>query len=258
MRLKGKYRFKLEALLSFILMIGFVSCDYLEFLGKEGEMVSDEVAIEGVGAIVVDAPYHIHLIQSDEHKILLEGYDFLMKDVIITEEDGVLIIDHLEADYIQKSKKLKLSLFAPDFSKFTINKPVEFTSEGVISGNSLWIVFNGGASFSEMNLNLNYSQVSVNAYGLDHVGKYKLKGECDVFKLTFEGSANVNAVDMSSKACYLNHRSINYCKVNCQEKLKVHVYNTGDTYYAGNPEIETERTGLDGLKPSGEIIHIME
>lgn len=250
--LSHKRSFFVFALLA-ILMGG---CDYLEYLGKKGEIVTEEYSISNFYSVTVEAPYHIHLVQSDENKIVLEGFDYLMSDVLISEDNGILTLDHLQAKYIQKSKKIKATIYSNSFSNFTFNKPVELTNELSLSGDKMHIVFNGGASFSEMNLNLNYQEVSLNLYGLDHVGKYFLGGNCQILNLVIEGSASVLADELHSQTCNLIHKSINSSKVNCEQHLDVHVYNCGDTYFLGDPTISITRISTDGLKPCGDVVKV--
>jgi len=242
--------------ISLFLITSLWSCSYIDNLTATGDIISEERSVAEFTQIVADAPCNIFLQNSQTNDIIVEGYDYLLKDLSLDSKDGILTISHPMKDYLQRSKLPTLYINAELLQRMTANTPIQLESQDAIHCDNFAIVVNGGAKFTEMDLNINCQNLSLNVYGNNNIGNNKLSGQVQSAIFTIEGSVNIDALDLKSNHVTVTHKSIGDCYTSPTEKLQVTTYSTGNTLYKGNPQVEHSRIKVPYLTSSGEVIKL--
>lgn len=232
------------------------SCEYINNLTADGEIITSEFKHGTIQHIIVNAPCRIILHNSNTNQTDIEGYDYLLEDLELTYRNDSLIINHSKKDFLQRSKLINLNIPVINLQKFTANKTIQLNSSSPVEVNNLKLVFNGGAAFSEANLGINCNQMSLFVYGNNNIGDFHLNGKADKVYLILEGIVNIDALDIKCNEAEISHKSIGSCGINVTNTLNVKTYSSGNTYYKGDPAITHQRYEVQYLTPTGSVIKI--
>nr|WP_321405939.1 DUF2807 domain-containing protein [uncultured Carboxylicivirga sp.] len=242
---------------SFILFAFFIctSCEYINFLNKEGSMVEYNYNVGKIKYLIADASYRIILTNSSSQTINISGYDYLTDGIIFEENGDTLRIDN-DHYFIQKSKLPEITIGGSSLNNITLNAVCQINCIENIETNQLRLTMNGGSQYTESDLDLTCQNLSLAVYGLNNVGTHIIKGTVENVSYILEGSVNLDALDLISQKTNVIHKSIGYCKVNVINELNVNTYSTGNTYYIGNPAIQHQHIELPYFTSTGEVIKI--
>lgn len=239
-----------------ILCMGMLmSCEYINNLTQEGELVASQKEAGTIKYIVANAPCRLLLHNAETTFIDISGYDNLMEGLTVTYRNDSLIIDHSNKNYLQKSKLIEIKLSAQSLKSLTANMVIEVKGTDTIMLDELAMIINGGAKFSEIDLDVRASNISLHVYG-NNIGNFHLEGESTSSHYTIEGSVNINALDLACDQASIIHKSIGYCKVNTRSNLDVTTYSSGNTYYLGRAEVKHQRKEVSYMQSTGEVIQI--
>ncbi|WP_289054439.1 GIN domain-containing protein [Carboxylicivirga marina] len=238
------------------LIVLFTSCEYINNLMGNDEIIHETQTVGQITSIVVDAPVRLVLHNRETNEAMIKGGNRLVENLLLSVDDGILYIEHEKKNYLQKSKLIELGLSANYISKITANMAFELIAPERIVSESFAMVVNGGAKFAEIELNLECNNISLNVYGNNNIGNFYLGGTANKGSFTLEGSVNINALDLDCQDVNVKHKSIGSCKVHAQSKLNVTTYSSGDTYYKGSPIIHHQKVQVPYLNCSGKLIQI--
>lgn len=239
----------------FALILLFYSCEYIDSLTQDGTHITTHQDVGDIKHIVVNSPIRIVLHNDQSHIVDISGYDNLINALKIAYRNDSLIIDHNKKDYLRKSQLIELRVSANHLQRVTAEMPIELTSNTEINFNNFSIVINGGAKFSEVNLNVNANSINLNVYG-NNIGNFLLSGTSQSSSFVLEGSVNINALDLVCEQSRITHKSIGDCKITAESKLNVKSYASGNTYYCGNAKVDHERLHVPYLQSTGNVIKI--
>jgi len=244
---------KLTALI--ILSTLTTSCEYINVLSEDGEIINKQQTVEDVKYIIVEASCHIELHNQISNTIEIKGFDYLIDDLVLDYRNDSLIIKH-NHNYLQKSKLILLQLSGRKIKRITVNKPSQISTYETLTCNDFSMVMNGGSQFTESNLDLNCEKLRIYVYGDNNIGKHTLAGRADDTFYTLEGRATINSLNLNCNQSSIIHKSIGDCDINVKTKLDVKSYSSGNTKYKGSPEIKYERMHVPYLTSTGELIKI--
>lgn len=239
-----------------LLLISIASCEYIENLTDDGEIVHTTQATETIKGIVINAPVRIVLHNNESDEIIIKGTKRLVEDLELINDNETLIIKHDKKDFIQKSKLIELGISAKYLQRITANMAFELVAPEVIKTNDFVMIINGGAKFAEIKLDVDCQKLTLSVYGNNNIGNYFLGGHAVSSHFTLEGSVNINALTLACDNAHVTHKSIGNCKVQPSSSLIVKTYSSGDTFYKGNPAIEHEHIEVPYLKATGKLIKI--
>lgn len=234
---------------------GFLSCEYINNLTQNSEITSTQQEVGEVRFIVANSPCRIILHNNESSYIDISGYNNLIEDLDIIYHNDSLIINHRNKNYIQKSKLIEITLSSKYLKKVTANMAIEMKGTEPIILDNLSMVINGGAKFSEIDLDVNAKSIALHVYG-NNIGNFNLSGNSLSSFFTLEGSVNINALDLTCMQSKVIHKSIGYCKVTTNTKLNVKSYSSGNTYYIGNAQVEHERLEVPYMQSTGKVIQL--
>ena len=237
-----------------LLITSLMGCSYIDNLTATGDIISKEISVPEFKQIVAEAPCNIFLQNGQSNTIRVEGYDYLLEDLKLESQDGILTITHPKKDYLQRSKLPTLYISAALLQGITANTPILLESSDTIKSNNFMLVVNGGAKFTEMDLIIKCQNLTLNVFGNNNIGNNKLSGQVKSANFSMEGSVNLDALDLSCEQVSVTHKSIGNCYTSPIETLKVSTYSTGNTFYKGEPQVEHIRIEVPYLTSSGEVI----
>ncbi|MCU4157888.1 DUF2807 domain-containing protein [Carboxylicivirga sp. A043] len=242
--------------LSIVLILALTSCEYIDNLTDEGEIIQSSQTTGTIQNIVIDAPVRIALHNNESDEILIKGNCRLVDGLELVTDNEMLTIKHSKKFYIQKSKLIELDISAKYLKGIKANMAFELIAPETIHTDNFIMTINGRAKFSEIELDINCKKLTINIYGNNNIGNFYFSGNTISSYFTLEGSVNIDALDLVCDKTIVKHRSIGSCKVYPSDNLTVKTYSSGDTFYKGNPVIQHEYIKVPYLKCSGQLIKI--
>jgi hypothetical protein len=200
-----------------------------------GPTVTQEIVLnQTFGEIDADQIFDIILVQDTLYKILVTCGQNLQKDVNIYIRNNILHLDQNTAyNWSRPYNKIQLEFHLVQMPQLNIYEPIELTSKGTLTMPSFSIIDFGKFSEVNVNLNVNYCQVSMSS---DNFGYYQVNGTCNTADLTGWGSSIVRADSMVTKQISVIQKGWGSVYVNCTSTLEVSIESTGSVFYAGHPD----------------------
>ncbi|WP_430815357.1 GIN domain-containing protein [Carboxylicivirga sp. RSCT41] len=239
-----------------LLILTATSCEYIQNLTDEGEIIEASQTVGTIKNIVIDAPVQIVLHNNESDEISIKGIKRLVENLELSANSETLSISHNKKYYIQKSKLIEVGISAKYLQRVTANMAFELVAPETIESDNFAMVVNGGAKFSEIELNVNCQKLSLSVYGNNNIGNFFIAGNTTSSNFTIEGSVNLNALNLECETVQVKHKSIGDCKVFASKNLNVKTYSSGDTFYKGDPIIQHESIKVPYLKCCGKLIKI--
>ncbi len=236
------------------LTIILFSCDYIDNLNMESEVITKTYPAETVQKLIVNAPCKVTLVNNDTDIIIAEGQEHLVEDLIISTNNNILTINHSKKDYLQKSKLISLTINGKQLAEFETNSVMYLYSKDTIKGQNLNLVINGSAKFTDIDLLVKNATTNLSIFGINNVGEFILGGTSNSTNIIMEGSVNVYADNLKSNSVTIVQKSIGECKVFANKNLNAFTHSSGNIIYKGNPEVNIVRTESLIIPPTGKII----
>lgn len=217
----------------FLLMLS--GCDYTDALLKDGEVIRKEVALSPFERIDIDTSVNLVLINASDSVAIIEGLDFLVPRLLLTQEGKVLKIESEGLIGFREKQLPSVILGVSGLKRITSNFPSKITNLDTLKVSALSIVINGRGTFTQCDLLVDAGSISLATYG-SNVGNHIFRGKADQFSVNAEGLSTVDSRRLDAKSVRMVQKSVNSSYVNALEHLEVEVYSSGNVYYSGTPE----------------------
>ncbi len=209
-------------------------CDYTDALLKDGEVVRKEISLNSYERIEIETSVNLVLTNATDSVAIIEGLDFLVPRLLLTQEENVLKIESDGLIGFREKQLPTVLLGASGLKKITSNFPSKITNMDTLKVSGLSIVINGRGTFTQCDLLVDVGNISLATYG-SNVGNHIFSGFADKFSVNVEGLSTVDSRGLAAKSVRLVQKSVNSSYVNALEHLEVEVYSSGDVYYSGVP-----------------------
>jgi len=248
-----KRKMENRALLLSLLLIILCSCGKLNLFEDEGEYTEIRYELSGVNQIKNLNIFQIEIVQDKEEYLLLKGGENVLEKASVSVSEQEVILDHEYQNWVQNYDLIIAEIHLKDLQKTTIDAPANISNSSILTGDHLDIDITVNAELVEMELNLDYSSLKFHSHG-SVSGGYVFSGSCPNVNYTLNGITNIKASDLQSEVVSLGQNGIGEAHVWAKEKLSVTIYNSGDIYYKGNPEIEINRIQVNNQNPSADVL----
>ncbi len=213
---------------------------------KSGAIVRNEVSVLDFTKITVFENVNMILKQGDETKVEIETGEFLKNEVVVTVEDGRLLLrDTNDCNYVREYGTTTIYVTAPNITEIRSSTGGFVRSDGLLTYTSLkllsesFINTDSETTDGEFNLQLDTENLSLVVNGIAY---FKLRGRTGVLNLTIAaGDSRIEAKDLIAQNVNLNHRGSNDMFINPQQSIKGVIRGTGDVISYKRPvEVEVE------------------
>ncbi len=244
----------MRILILIIFSILLSSCDYLNNLISDDEIVTREINSGTIKSIIVNSACKIELLPNTSDTITIEGYSYLIDDLQITFGEDSITIDHKNNAYLQKSKMITFRIPANNLKLIRTFAICELETQGIIIPEKLNIVINGQGKYSNANLSIENTYLMLHVYDTRNIGDYYVEGSSTSASFLLEGAVSIDAGNFKCENIKVNHKSVKDCYVNPTQSLQVSIYSSGNTFYSGNPSIESAYVNVPYFSATGEVI----
>ncbi|TRX72020.1 GIN domain-containing protein [Carboxylicivirga sp. M1479] len=245
---------KITLLVAVCMLLG--SCEYIQNLMGDDEVIDQTMELGIISHIVADAPCRIVLHNKESNIVSISGQKRLVDNLELSTDDGALTISHTKKNFLQKSKLIEIGISAKHLTRLTANMAIELEAPETIKADHFTMLINGGAKFAEIELDLYCQSIQLRVHGNNNIGNYHLSGLTNQAFIVLEGSVNVDALKLITSNCKIKHMSIGSCKVHASTNLKVDTYSSGNTYYQGGAVVSHQCIKVPYLNCTGKVINL--
>jgi len=248
----------MRTILLLLLVLFFSSCEYINSLTEESDLVTEEVDCGSIKYIIVNSACKLELLPTISDTITVVGYEHLVDGLKLNVTNDSLIIEHDKETYLHQSDLIEIRIPANHLKWIVTFAVCEMETEDTITPDNLRIVINGVGKFTSANLSVENSYFMLHVYGTGNIGNYQVEGSSKSASFLLEGCVNIDASNFQCENVKVNHRSIKDCSVNASNTLNVSIYSTGNTYYSGNPELTFTRYDIPYFSSTGDVVQVNE
>ncbi|NOU59487.1 head GIN domain-containing protein [Marinifilum caeruleilacunae] len=230
-----------------------LSCDGLNPFENEGEYTEKVYETGKILNVKNDNYFRIVFVEDDSDYLILKAGENKIKTCEVRNEDGVLSINHSYKNKLRNYDLIVAEVHSSNLNTITINAPAEISSEGTLEKESLYIDVTSNAELVELNLKLKLESMRFHAHG-SVSGGFRLSGTCNKATYTMNGITNILATDLQCQEVSIAQNGIGDAHVWSEQSLDVTIYNSGDIYYKGSPEIRVEYIQVNNQNATGKVM----
>lgn len=193
---------------------------------------------EHITSLYVYDDIDLTLIEDESFRIEVTTGENLMEKITSEVIDGTLYLKNENIrnwarcyDYPLEIKVYHNSINNINYKSWGFLKTEGLLSKDTISHFNLYVEQGSG----DIDLHLNCKNLSINTN--DGTAKVTISGSSDYTYLRNRGTSPINALDLISKDAKAEIHYIGSIYVNCENKLDANIYNFGNIYYKGEPEL---------------------
>ena len=206
-----------------------------------GDIVTGQRSVSGFDELHFSGIGNLAIQQGDEEKLTIEADDNII-DLIETDvRGGKLYIKYRRGFNVIPTSRMKFLLTVRDLDR------IDLSGAGDIDCGSFQtddIEFNISGS-GNIDFVIETGSLEVNISGL---GDIRLEGKADFHRVNISGSGKYDAKDLESNDCQIEITGLGSATVDVKDNLDVVISGAGNVYYAGDPSVTREISGLGRIK----------
>jgi hypothetical protein len=227
-----------------------ISCnpeDCLEGAGSKGEKT---IQTGFYKVVYVNGIFDVLLVQDTTCFIRFEGGENLLEQANASNTDSVVWIDNNSNCYFLKDyEKIKVYLHFNKISEIRLKEACSVKSVNPIT-NTFTMTAEGQVTDIDIELNNEHFFFYNNKTS---GGKFVFRGWCNHCSIMGFYSGKVDASDLNTNTMKIENHSVTDYLVRAQETVHAKIFNSGNIYVYGKPEII-----IDSLAGSGKVIRVNE
>lgn len=233
-----------------------ISCSNLVQFGSGSRTVTpsdvnitEERIVSGFSRINMSTLGRVLLTQGESESLTIDGRDNLVPLIKTEVRNGVLYIDMDKDVNLLLGKNdadlLTFTITLKDLTSLTVSGLADIEMDS-LSTTGLDIVMSGAGQFKLEQLNA--ESVNINLSGL---GNVEISGEVTRTIIEISGAGSVNAADLKCQTADVNIPGLGGATLWVTDQLTGNISGGGSANYYGNPQVDTETSGLGQFKSLG-------
>lgn len=238
-----------KATYTYILIISSlcISCESL--FNLEGNMVTNTYELSKADRIIVEGVYNVVFSHDSLNVIEVLAGSKVVEDIKFNYDSSSLTInDHIVFGNFKNITKPTIIIHFTTINTIKIDAACNVSTLVPINLPSLNMSATGDVAYFDME----FAGGSFGIYNNRQTnGKYTFRGEVHSCVTSAYASAIYNLEELDAESKIVENNSINDIKAGTCAHLKVGIYNRGNIYYSGIPQIDTV-----ALESSGKLIKV--
>jgi hypothetical protein len=211
-----------------------------------GNQETEERAISGVKEVALSFVGDLRITQGDEEKLVITGDDNVLPLITTEVRDGLLTIGSKSTLSIPMITQLRYDLTVRDLNGLRLSGAGNVEMDGLTT-DDLDVAISGAGNITIRNLAAD--RVSAHLSGL---GNLALDGKADRQAVTLTGAGNYNGGKLETGSASVVLSGLGSAIVWATENLAATISGAGGVEYYGDPELNTQVSGLGSVTPAGE------
>ncbi len=209
-----------------------------------GVMTKKENVLSSFDVVEVSGVFEVKVIPSGEFKAVVETDENLLEYIKVDQSGDRLRIRTRNSINIRPTRKLMVTIYGNNISRFELAGASSITSEGLMEDDRRIEVTIAGAGDADMEVKAPEVKVSIGG-----AGEVDLAGKTRDLKLSIAGAGDYTGDKLMSENVDVSIAGSGSAKVYASMGLKVSIAGSGDVYYAGKPtNIKKDIVGHGNIK----------
>lgn len=211
-------------------------------------IITETREVSGFDAIEMSAFGKVVLTQGESESLAITGSDNVVPLIITEVSNGKLTIRTEPNVNIRRIDEdtLTIEITVVDLSRLEVSGLGNIEMDSLATS-SFDLVISGGG-----NVEIGQLQAESLVASISGLGNLEADGKANECKVEIPGGGNVNAGDLECQVVEVNISGLGNATVWATEQLTGSISGGGSVSYYGNPQTDTEASGLGDFKPLGE------
>jgi len=211
-------------------------------LKSAGEIDSTTFELEKFTIIDVYDIFNVYVKQADNYSIKIKTNSTLLNNVEISLEDTILTITDKNKCYFTRDYNLEINIFitAPNLRKINFYNASTLISQNTLNYERFLFRAYGKLAFCDIDVNCS-DHFFLSLWNVS--GEFKVTGQCKYFEILNHGTSYIHAYEMDAEYVWVEQKSLGDVEINASKKIFGDIYDIGNIYYIGNPEIDSNIIG---------------
>lgn len=237
--MKQKRIWGAAALLTIPTLFLLTSCD--PALRGDGPLVTETRDAENFNGIDVALSGNVLVKAGSEFKVEVTVEESILPYLVTRVESDSLLHVYFSRN-VKDVDGLEVVVTLPEMKLLRLSGSAEVITQGIFDGNAIDLEVSGSGEIRTADMR--YDNIGVQLSGS---GKIDLNGETDELYGKISGSGQVDALGCPTREAGFQISGSGSAKVDVSEFLKARISGSGDIYYRGNPQIDSEISGSGKL-----------
>jgi hypothetical protein len=212
-----------------------------ETINPSDVIITEVREVSGFTGIEISTFGRVNLSQGDSESVSIRGSDNVVPVIRTTVRNGVLLIESDENNNvtgIHASNVVTITIVVKDLSSLTISGAADVEMDG-LSTSSFEFTMSGAGQFGLDALHADSLDVT-----LSGMGDVEISGEVTAALIDIPGAGSVRASDLRVQTAEVNISGLGGATVWVTDQLTGEISGGGSVSYYGNPQTNTNSTGL--------------
>lgn len=231
----------------FFFTIFFASCDKEtapDCFKKTGKITDEEYVLDAFKKMDLYDHFNVHLVQSDEHKVVVKGGKNLLPKIKISVRDSILSIHNENTCNFVRGYEhvMDVYVYFVNLEYIQVLGQINLTSEDTIRYHNLKVQVKSKVAKSKLIL----EGYLINFQVWNGTGDFILQGKTFHSYLLNSGTGYIWAEDLKGRYGYVENESTGDMEVFITDTMAVKISSIGDIYYKGSPKINLVEQSSSG------------
>lgn len=211
-------------------------------------IISETRPVQDFTAIDMRAVGKVVITQGEGESLSIQGSDNILPIIETSVENGVLVIqtrEKIDITGLHDETVLIFTIGVKDLSSLVISGAAD-VEMGSLSTSALEIVMSGAGQFVVEQLNADSIDIL-----LSGVGNVEVSGEVIRAEINISGTGSIHASDLKIQTCEVDLSGLGGATLWVTDQLSGLISGGGTISYYGNPQTDTETTGIGEFKALG-------
>ena len=228
---------KLHLTLLVVVSVLISSCNK-DCLKAAGEKDSLTIDLQVFQEINIYGIFDVYIVQDTFNSVEIITNSTLLKNIEIEQIDSVITIKDNNSCYFVRDSEIKiiLKITTTEFRDLNFYNASTFYTDDTLHFENFLFRSYGKLVFADFKINCE-DHLFISIWNVS--GDVKVEGTCKYLQILNHGSTYINAFDVNTRYATVEQRSTGDTKISVSEKLVAEIFDIGNVYYKGNPEIDT-------------------
>jgi hypothetical protein len=236
-----------------ILSVLLAGCSVLSNAGVKvinpsSTIISENRDVSGFTAIDFSTVGKVNIIQGDQESLNLSGPDNLVPEISTTVSNGTLDIKNKEnfnVTNINSENTLTFTIVVKDLTSLTVSGLGDVQVE-TLSPSNMDVTMSGAGKIQMNQLNTGNLKITISG-----LGGLEISGNATQATITISGAGSLSAPDLKLQSANIKISGLGGATVWVTDQLSGTISGAGSVSYYGNPQTNTNATGLGQFKSLG-------
>lgn len=182
--------------------------------------------------------FNVEIRQDSFYSVQVKTNSTLLKNISVVQNDtSITIVDSNKCYPLRKADiKIDLIITSPEIKHLNFYSASTLYTKDTLNYNNFLFRAYGKLAFADFKVNCD-DHLFLSMWNVS--GDIKVGGNCKYLQILNHGKGYIDAFNLKSKYAQITQKSTGDIKTNVSNKIKASIYDSGNIYYKGNPEIDT-------------------